>query len=99
MSTGQLGDYVSGKKEPGQKIMERFRAAGVRIDWLLFGEGPMEATPEGEEKPAWYDHPLMNQKYLVIDIDNGKVMSQEEFQKKIAEDQEEERIRAEKKKK
>jgi transcriptional regulator with XRE-family HTH domain len=45
MPESQLSGYVKGVKAPASDVMERFRQAGMSIDWLLSGEGEMDAAP------------------------------------------------------
>lgn len=43
-TSGQLSDYVSGRKSPGTEILRRLAIAGLNIHWLLTGEGEMLAA-------------------------------------------------------
>lgn len=44
-STGQVGDWVAGRKVPGGDALKDFRAVKMSIDWLLSGEGEMLVKP------------------------------------------------------
>lgn len=54
MSTGQLSDYVSGRKSPGAEFLARLRERGASVDWILSGKGEM-LLPSEEDIEAQAD--------------------------------------------
>lgn len=49
MNPQTLSLYANDKRKPGTEILVKFHAAGMSIDWLLTGKGPMDAK-EAEEQ-------------------------------------------------
>ena len=45
LKPASLTYYLNNQRVPGGEVLERFRQAGVSVDWLLSGEGEMEAKP------------------------------------------------------
>ena len=77
MGEGQVSDYVRDEKEPGNVAFERFRADGMSIEWLLFGEGEMRRSGE---RSVTFDA----ERIMIIDIDNNRILTEEEARERLA---------------
>ena len=96
-----------GLKERGNPIEQAIRTGKINIrrvvehcpdvnqNWLLYGRGLMRAEEGGavvgEPTAKWYDQPLFQQRFLVLDLETGKVISQEEARDLMEEKEEEKR--------
>ncbi|MFP4131259.1 MAG: helix-turn-helix domain-containing protein [Thiohalospira sp.] len=64
MSTSVLRSWRSEKSDPSRaSIVKVARAAGVSIEWLAAGEGPMESMAEEEGGDALDDEPQRKEAY------------------------------------
>lgn len=90
ITPSQLSEYLKDKYVPRDETLKRFADLGLNLHWLITGEGEMVVQREGDEpdnavyldddgKPLpWYNQPLFQQRFLVLDLETGKVISQEE---------------------
>jgi transcriptional regulator with XRE-family HTH domain len=70
-----LKDYEGGKRLPGAEALCAYASAGVRVDWLLTGDGPMlqadVAQPAAPAAPPTFDEAALT-KVISLVIDNAR---------------------------
>lgn len=66
-----ISKYVKGVSEPGAKTLAKLKTLGLSIDWLLTGEGVMDAKPDPKSHGMWRHDQIKVLRTADQDIETG----------------------------